>query len=34
MHFVKSLQHAWQLNNSLVCVGLDPGTRTLPGDIA
>jgi orotidine-5'-phosphate decarboxylase len=33
MHFVKSLQHAWQLNNSLVCVGLDPEPERFPATL-
>jgi orotidine-5'-phosphate decarboxylase len=28
--FMKKLQHAWQTNNSLVCVGLDPDLSKLP----
>ncbi len=31
MTFIESLRHAWQHNNSLVCVGLDPEPARFPG---
>lgn len=31
MNFIDSLRHAWQHNNSLVCVGLDPEPARFPG---
>ena len=34
MTFMQSLQRAWQLNNSLVCVGLDPEPAKFPPAIA
>src|SRR5689334_24695606 len=30
MNFIESLKQAWQRNNSLVCVGLDPEPARLP----
>ena len=30
MTFIEKLSHAWKLNNSLVCVGLDPDLAKLP----
>ncbi len=30
MHFMQSLQQAWERNDSLVCVGLDPDPTKLP----
>ncbi|TAL73180.1 MAG: orotidine-5'-phosphate decarboxylase [Rhodanobacter sp.] len=34
MHFMQSLQHAWQRNHSLVCVGLDPDPAKFPVHLA
>ncbi|GGA22936.1 orotidine-5'-phosphate decarboxylase [Dyella nitratireducens] len=33
MHFMQSLQAAWTLNNSLVCVGLDPEPAKFPAHL-
>jgi orotidine-5'-phosphate decarboxylase len=33
MHFMQSLHQAWQRNDSLVCVGLDPEPAKFPGHL-
>src|SRR5690348_313391 len=33
MHFMQSLHQAWQRNNSLVCVGLDPEPAKFPAHL-
>jgi orotidine-5'-phosphate decarboxylase len=33
MHFMQSLQRAWQRNDSLVCVGLDPDPAKFPAHL-
>ena len=33
MSFMQSLQAAWQRNNSLVCVGLDPEPAKFPAHL-
>ncbi len=34
MTFIKKLSTAWERNNSLLCVGLDPDVSKMPSDIA
>ncbi|MGH8172737.1 MAG: orotidine-5'-phosphate decarboxylase [Rhodanobacteraceae bacterium] len=33
MNFIDALNHSWQLNNSLVCVGLDPEPARFPAHL-
>ena len=33
MNFIESLKQAWQRNDSLVCVGLDPEPARLPATL-
>jgi orotidine-5'-phosphate decarboxylase len=34
MRFIDQLNHAWQHNNSLLCVGLDPDVKRFPAELA
>ena len=33
MNFMKALEAAWIVNNSLVCVGLDPDVSKIPAHL-